>query len=343
MKAVVVREHGDVDRLLFEERPAPVPAPGEVRVQLRAAALNHLDLWLRRGVPGHSFPLPLTPGCDGAGVVDAIGPGVSNVRIGDSVVLAPGYSCGACEMCTIGQDQLCRNYGILGEMRDGTCAEFIAVPARNCLQIPKGQDYKTAAAWPLTFLTAWHMLTRRAMLRPGETVLVHAAGSGVSTAAIQMANLLGATVIATAGSDEKCSRARELGAAHVINYEKGDFSIEVRKITNKRGVDVIVNHVGAKTFESDMRILTKGGRLVTCGATGGYEMKTDFRLVYFKSLSILGSTMGSLGELHEVAKLIKDARIAPVIDSVFSLDSIRDAHRRVAERAVFGKVVIEIG
>jgi NADPH:quinone reductase-like Zn-dependent oxidoreductase len=342
MRAVVVREHGDPDRLLFEERPAPEPGPGEVRVAIAAAALNHLDAWVRRGVPGHTFPLPIIPGCDGSGVVDALGAGVANVKTGDRVCLAPGISCGVCELCASGQDQLCRKYGILGETRDGTNAEFVVVPARNCIPMPAGQSFEEAAAWPLAFLTAWHMLTRRVVLRAGETVLVHAAGAGVSTAAIPMAKLLGCVVIATAGSDEKVKKALGLGADHAVNYETQDFSEAVRKITQKRGVDAIVNHVGAKTFESDVRLLTKGGRLVTCGATGGFEMKTDFRLVFFKSLSILGSTMGSLGELHELARLISQKKLAPTIDTVFPLDEVRAAHKRVEQRAVFGKVVLKI-
>lgn len=343
MKAVVIREHGDVDRLRIEERPEPQPGPGEARVRLRAAALNHLDLWVRRGVPGHTFPLPIVPGCDGAGVVDAVGPGVVNVKSGDRVALAPGFGCGACEACAHGQDQLCRRYGILGESRDGTNAEAIVVPARNCLAMPEGQSFEEAAAWPLAFLTAWHMLTRRLELRPGETVLIHAAGSGVSAAAIPMAKLLGCTVIATVGSDAKIPKALALGADHCIPYETQDFAEAVRKFTSKRGVDAVVNHVGAKTFEADVRLLVKGGRLVTCGATGGFEMKTDFRLVFFKSLSILGSTMGSLGELHELARLIAAKKLAPIVDSVFPLERVQEAHRRVGERAVFGKVVLSIG
>jgi NADPH:quinone reductase-like Zn-dependent oxidoreductase len=300
-------------------------------------------VWVRRGVPGHTFPLPIVPGCDGAGVVDAIGAGVANLKVGDRVSLAPGVSCGACEACASGQDQLCRNYGILGETRDGTNAERIVVPARNCLAMPAEQTFEAAAAWPLAFLTAWHMLTRRLELRPGETILVHAAGSGVSAAAIPMAKLLGATVIATAGTDAKCKRALEIGADHAIPYESQDYTAAVRAITNKRGVDAIVNHVGAKTFEGDVKCLVKGGRLVTCGATAGFEMKTDFRLVFFKSLSILGSTMGPLGELHELSRLVSQRKLAPTIDSVFPLEDVREAHRRLGERAVFGKVVLRIG
>ena len=343
MRAVVVREHGDLEKLGIEDRPIPEPGPGEARVRVHAAALNHLDVWVRKGVPGHTFPLPIIPGCDGAGVVDALGAGVAGLKSGDRVVLAPGVSCGVCESCASGEDQLCRKYGILGETRDGTNAEWIVVPARNCIPMPAGQSFEEGAAWPLAFLTAWHMLTRRIELRPGETILIHAAGSGVSSAAIPMARLLGATVIATAGTEAKCKRALEIGADYCIPYETQDFTAAVRSITNKKGVDAIVNHVGAKTFEADMRLLVKGGRLATCGSTAGFEMKTDFRLVFFKSLSILGSTMGSLGEVHALARLVSQGKLKPTIDSVFPLAEVREAHRRLGERAVFGKVVIRIG
>jgi NADPH:quinone reductase-like Zn-dependent oxidoreductase len=284
----------------------------------------------------------LIPGCDGAGVVDAVGPGVANVKPGDRVSLAPGFSCGACEPCALGQDQLCRRYGILGETRDGTNAEKIVVPARNCFVMPEWQSFEEGAAWPLAFLTAWHMLTRRLQVRAGETILVHAAGSGVSSAAIPMAKLLGCTVFTTVGSDVKIPKALALGADHCIPYETQDYADAVRKLTGKRGVDAVVNHVGAKTFESDVKLLVKGGRLVTCGATSGFELKTDFRLVFFKSLSILGSTMGSLGEVHELSRLVALKKLAPVVDSVFPLERVRDAHRRLDERAVFGKVVLTI-
>ncbi len=342
MRAVVVREHGGVEKLRIEERPVPEPGPGEVRVRVEAAALNHLDVWVRKGVPGHTFPLPLVPGCDGAGVVDALGAGVEAVRVGARVCLAPGIGCGLCAACAAGDDPLCRSYGILGETRDGTNAEHVVVPARNCIPMPEGQSFEEAAAWPLAALTAWHMLTRRVVLRPGETILVHAAGSGVSTMAIPMARLLGATVLATSGTKEKCERALALGAHHAIDYEAADFAAEVKRITAKRGVDAVVNHVGAKTFASDMRLLVKGGRLVTCGATAGFELATDFRLVFFKSLSILGSTMGSLGELHELRTLFASAALRPTIDSTFPLSEVGKAHARLADRAAFGKVVLRL-
>ncbi len=317
MKAVVIREHGSFDKLLLEERPAPEPGPGEVRVRIRAAALNHLDTWVRRGIPGFRFPLPIIPGCDGAGVTDA----------GEEVVLAPGIG-----------NPLDRDYGILGETRDGTCAEFIVVPQANVLRKPARLSWEEAAAWPLTFLTAWTMLARRAGVQAGEWVLVHAAGSGVGVACVQMAKLLGARVIATASSDEKRRRALALGADAAIAYE--DFAREARRIAGKAGVDVVVDHLGPATWEGSVSVLRKGGRLVTCGGTTGHEIRFDLRHLFFKSLSFLGSTMGTSEELKTVLGHVEAGRLKPVIDSVFRLEEIRKAHERLAERAVFGKVVV---
>lgn len=340
MRAVVIQEHGDYERLLFEERPRPDPGPGEVRVSVKAAALNHLDTWVRRGVPGHTFPLPIIPGCDGAGVVDAVGAGVKRTAIGSEVFLAPGFGCGACEVCTDGDDNLCRSYGILGETRDGTCAEYVCVPARNALPKPSNLSFEQAAAFPLTFLTAWHMLVKRARIAPGDDVLIQAAGSGVGVASIQIAKMFGARVIATAGTTEKCARATALGADVVVNYTTDDFTKVVRTVTQKRGVAIAIDHVGEPTIGRTLQCLQKGGRLVTCGATGGFQLATDLRLVFFKSLSILGSTMGSLGELHDLARLIGAGRLAPVIHQVLTLDRIQDAHRILGQREVFGKVVV---
>jgi NADPH:quinone reductase-like Zn-dependent oxidoreductase len=341
MRAVVVREHGGLDRLLAEERAEPVPGPGEVRVRLRASGLNHLDTWVRRGVPGHAFPLPMVPGCDGAGVVDAVGPGVSARAVGDAVVLAPGVSCGLCRACASARDPLCRSYGILGETRDGTCAGAVVVPERNALPLPDGVSFEDAAAFPLVFLTAWHMVADRAALRPGETVLVHAAGSGVSSAAIQVARLLGAgRILATASSAEKAERATALGADEGIDTSREDFVARVRAATGKAGVDVVVDHVGAATFAGSLKSLAKGGRLVTCGATSGPKVEVHLNLVFFKSLSILGSTMGSLGEMHDLLGHLAAGRLRPVVDSVLPLSQVAEAHRRLEAREVFGKIVL---
>jgi NADPH:quinone reductase-like Zn-dependent oxidoreductase len=342
MRAVVVREHGGLEKLRFEDVPTPAPGPCEVRVALRAAALNHLDVWVRKGVPGHAFPLPLVPGCDGAGVVDALGPGARERREGERVLLAPGLSCGACPACAAGDDSLCRRYGILGETRDGTCATHVVVPERNAIPIPAALSFEEAAALPLATLTAWHMLEARARLRAGESVLVLAAGSGVSTAAIRVARVLGAgRVIAAATGAEKVAKACALGADDGIDLSKEDLATRVRDLTGKAGVDVAVDHVGAATLPSTLRCLAKGGRVVVCGATSGPKVEVFLNLVFFKSLSILGSTMGSLGEVHRVVALAAQGRLAPVVDSVLPLSEVAEGHRRLESRLAFGKVVLD--
>lgn len=342
MRAVVIREHGGPEVLKFEERDIPAPGPREVRVSVRAVGLNHLDLWVRKGVPGHTFPLPIVPGCDVSGVVDALGPGASGCAVGDEVVIAPGLSCGMCRRCRAGEDALCRSYGILGETRDGGCQDCVIVPDTSIFAKPKALDFARAAAVPLTFLTAWHMLKARADIQPGERVLIHAAGSGVSVAAIQIATLLGGQVFATAGSDAKCDRARALGADQTVNYREQDFVQAVRGWSGKQGVDVVVDHVGAETVDRSIRCLAKGGRYVTCGATSGYELKTDFRFIYFKSLSILGSTMGSSHELATVLDHVAGGRLQAIVDDVMPFARVADAHRRLEGRATFGKVVLAL-
>lgn len=340
MRAIVIRTHGGPEVLLAEERPVPEPGPREVRVRVRAVGLNHLDLWVRRGVPGHRFPLPIVPGCDIAGGVDALGPGAVGWSAGDEVVVAPGFSCGRCIRCREGNDALCREYGIVGETKDGGCREFLCVADTQLFPKPPGLSFEQAAAVPLVFLTAWHMLVARAAVRPGEQVLVHAAGSGVGSAAIQICKLIGARVLATAGSEEKCRRALELGAEVAVPSRDADFTQEVRRWTGKRGVDVAIDHVGADTFDRTIRSLAKGGRFVTCGATSGFELKTDFRLVFFKSLSILGSTMGGSHELGTVLEHVGRGTLRPVLDRVFPLDRIADAHGHLESRLGFGKTVL---
>jgi NADPH:quinone reductase-like Zn-dependent oxidoreductase len=342
LRAVVIHEHGGPEVLKFEERADPEPGPREVRVRVRAVGLNHLDLWVRRGVPGHTFPLPIVPGCDIAGVVDATGPGAVGAAVGDEVVVAPGISCGRCNACRAGDDALCRSYAILGESRDGGCQPLVVVPDVSVFPKPPTLTWTDAAAIPLTFLTAWHMLKSRARVQPGERVLVHAAGSGVSAAAIQIATLLGASVLTTAGTDEKCARGVALGADEAINYRASDFVAEARRWSGGAGVDVVIDHIGADTFHRSLRCLAKGGRYVTCGATSGFEMKTDFRLVFFKSLSILGSTMGGSHELAKVLSLVSSGRLRPVVDRVFALEDIALAHERLAARTGFGKIVLSL-
>lgn len=341
MKALVVPRHGGPEVLALEERPVPEPGPGEVLVRVEAAALNHLDLWVRQGIPGVRYPLPLVPGCDLSGVVERVGPGVESIEPGLAMVAAPGVSCGRCGECASGQDQLCRHYGILGETRDGGCQEYVCLPAANVLPRPANCSAAEAAAVPLVFLTAWHMLVARARVRPGQDVLIHAAGGGVSTAAIQVAKLHGCRVFATAGSDAKLERARPLGIDAGWNHRRQDWLAEVRAATGKRGVDVVIDHVGAETFERSVAALATGGCLVTCGTTSGADITLNYRRVFFKNLSILGSTMGSRGELHTVLSHVAAGRLRPVVDRVLPLAQAADAHRALAAREVVGKIVLE--
>lgn len=340
MKAVVVREHGGLEQLRLEEVPTPEPGPGEVRVKLRAIGLNQLDLWVRRGVPGHRFPLPLIPGSDGAGTIDALGAGVRDVALGAEVVVLPGVSSGVSAADFRGEDQLAPDYGILGESRDGCCAEYVVVPRANVAPKPVNLSFAEAAAMPLVFQTAWAML-RKARLQAGETVLVHAAGSGVGSAAVQIAKLLGARVLGTAGTAAKCERARTLGADVMIDYTQQEFVTEVRRATNNEGVHVVFEHVGQATFAGSLKCLRRGGRLVTCGATTGADVTLNLRAIFFKNLEILGNTMGSKGDLLRVLELAARGQLRPVLDRTLPLAQVAEAHRLLESRALFGKIVLE--
>lgn len=342
MRCVVVREHGGTEALRVETREVPMPKANEVLVRVRAAGLNHLDTWVRRGVPGHKFPLPLILGSDATGEIAQLGADVSGWHAGQQVLVLPGVSCGACEACQLGADQLCRDYHILGESCDGTCAEYLAVPAANLAPMPKNLTFAQAASIGLVFLTAWNMLVRRAELRAGETVLVHAGLSGVGSAAVQIARALGAQVIATAGGAAKCQKVAALGAHHVIDYRACDFAAEVRRLTDKQGVDVVFEHVGEATFAGSLKVLKRGGRLVTCGATTGGNVALSLHAVFFKSLSILGSTMGSKGDLRTILRMVEQGRFVPVLDRVLPLEQIGEAHRLLEAREAMGKVVLEM-
>lgn len=340
MKAIVFRRHGGPEVLEYTDAPEPQVNANEVLVRVRAVALNHLDLWVRRGLPGIEIPLPHIPGSDVAGEIAKVGELVAGVKVGDKVLLAPGVSCGHCTACLGGADNQCRRYTNLGYMIDGGCAEYVKVPAVNAIPIPSGLSFEEAAAVPLVFLTAWHMLAGRARLHAGEDVLVLGAGSGVGSAAIQIAKLLGARVITTTSSDAKKQKARELGADEVIDYNRDDVQTEVRRLTGKRGVDVVVEHVGTATWESSVLCLATGGRLVTCGATTGYNAKVDIRYLFSRHLSLLGSYMGSKAELHAVLKFIGQRRLRAVIDRVMPLAECRRAHEILEKREQFGKIVL---
>ncbi len=344
MRAFRISRHGGPEVLEWVKIDPPEPGPGEVLVRIRACALNRLDLWVRKGVPGHEFPLPLIPGSEIAGDIEALGPGVEDLEPGTPTLVAPGHSCGVCERCIGGADHLCPRYGVLGEHRDGGYAEFVVLPRRNILPLPKGMSYVEAAAIPLVFLTAWHMLVERARLQPLEDVLIHAAGSGVSSAGIQIARLLGARrIIATAGSEAKLEKARELGATHTINYTTTDFVAATREATERKGVEVVLDHVGGETFEKSLRALAWAGRIVLCGATTHHKAAINLRAVFFKSLSILGSTMGPQADLRRVARLCEAGRLRAVVDRTFPLEEAPAAQRVLENRDQFGKIVLTVG
>jgi NADPH:quinone reductase-like Zn-dependent oxidoreductase len=344
MRAYRISRHGGPEVLEWVELPVPTAEAGEVVVRIRACGLNHLDLWVRRGVDGYPFPLPIIPGSEIAGDVAAVGAGVEDLQPGTPTLVAPAVSCGLCDHCLNNQDPLCRKYSILGEHRDGGYAEYVVVPRRNILSMPTGLSYVESAAIPLVFLTAWHMLVGRARLVAGEDVLIHAAGSGVSTAAIQIASLIGARkIIVTAGSKKKLAKAIQLGATDAIETNTVDFVRETRRLTGKKGVAVVVDHVGGDTFEKSLSALGWGGRIVLCGATSNHLATVNLRAVFFKSLSVLGSTMGSLGELRRVLTFIEAGKLKPVIDRTFPLEQAPEAQAVLEQRENVGKIVLEVG
>ena len=341
MKAVVFHEHGGPEVLRHEDRPEPQVRAHEVLVEVRACALNHLDVWARGGLPGIEIKLPHILGNDIAGVVRETGEIVDWVKAGDEVMLQPGVSCGHCEDCLRGRDNLCPTYDILGYRRDGGYAELVAAPAVNVIPKPKNLSWEEAAALPLVTVTAWHMLVTRAAVQPGEDVLIHAAGSGVGSIGIQIAKLRGARVIATAGSDEKLEKARALGADETINYTNPDWPREARRLTAKRGVDVVFEHTGAETWPGSISALAKNGRLVTCGATSGFDARTDIRQVFYRHLSLLGSFMGSKAELLDAMRFVERGAIRAVVDRTLPLADARRAHELMQDRAQFGKLVLK--
>jgi NADPH:quinone reductase-like Zn-dependent oxidoreductase len=342
MKAVLFHQHGGPEVLRYGDAPDPVVRPNEVLVRVKACALNHLDLWVRRGIPGVSFPLPHISGSDISGEIAQVGAEVTTVRAGQKVVLAPGVSCGKCAACIAGQDNRCRQFTNLGYLIDGGCAELVRAPEVNCLPYPENLTFEEAASIPLVFQTAWHMLIARADMQPGEDVLVLGAGSGVGSAAIQIAKFFGARVLATAGTDEKLQKAKQLGADHLINHKMQKIRDEVRRITNKRGVDVVFEHVGAATWDDSLASLAAGGRLVTCGATTGFDVKVDLRFLFSRQLSLLGSYMGTKSELQTVMKLVADGRLKPIVDRVFPLAEAGAAHAYLESGSQFGKVVLSV-
>lgn len=326
--------------LTYEEAPEPVPGQGEALVRVHACGLNHLDLFQRRGIERVAIRFPHISGADVAGEVVAAPDG--DALRGRRVMLQPGISCGRCEACLSGRDNECPRYDVLGYQSDGGYAEYVKVPVQNLIGIPDDIGFVEAAAFPLTFITAWHMLITRVELAAGEDVLVIGAGSGVGQAAIQIAQRHGARVLATAGSDEKLEKARQLGARDVINHATENVPARVRELTGGRGVDVVVEHVGAATWDLSLRCLARSGRLVTCGATTGHDAKVDLRFLFGRQLSLLGSYMGRKGELLRAAQFFFAGSMRPVVDSTFPLSEAADAHRRLETRENFGKIVLTV-
>ncbi|TBH20202.1 zinc-binding dehydrogenase [Thermus thermamylovorans] len=342
MRAVLMEARGGPEVLRLTTVPLPEPGPKEVRLRVKAAALNHLDVWVRKGVASPKLPLPHVLGADASGVVEGVGPGVTAFAPGDEVVVNPGLSCGGCERCLAGEDNLCPRYEILGEHRWGAYAEYLVVPEVNLLRKPANLSFEEAAAIPLTFLTAWQMVVDKLGVRPGEDVLVMAAGSGVSVAAIQIAKLFGARVIATAGSEEKLRKAKELGADETVNYAHPEWPKEVRRLTGGKGADKVVDHTGALYFEGVIRATANGGKIAIAGASSGYEGTLPFAHVFFRQLSILGSTMGSKSRLFPILRFVEAGKLRPVVGQVLPLGEAAEGHRLLEERRVFGKVVLRV-
>jgi len=343
LKAVRIHEHGGVDKLRYEEAENPrISSPNEVIVKLRAASVNHIDIWVRLGATGIAIPMPHILGGDGAGVIFEVGGEVSNVRPGDAVCLYLFSGCGQCEFCLSHRDFMCVYVRALGERLDGTYAEYVRLPAENCFPIPAGMSFAEAAAFPLVFVTVWRMLITNARLKPGETILIIGIGGGVAGAALQVAKKIGANVLVTSGSDEKLELAKKYGAAHTINHREKDFAQEVRALTGNRGVDVVLDCVAGEVWQKSLAALARGGRLVTCGATAGGSPETDLTPIFTKHLQIFGSTLGSRDEFRHLLSFMAVAEIKPIIDQVFPLSEAAAAQRRMEEAKQFGKIVLQI-
>jgi NADPH:quinone reductase-like Zn-dependent oxidoreductase len=342
MKAIRFHAHGGPDTLVYEDCEDPKPGPGQALISVKACALNRLDLWVRQGIPAYPVTLPHILGADIAGVVesgDGLGP---LVQAGDRVLVYPGLSCGQCKACTKGLENRCVNFKILGGHVAGGYAEKVVVPSRNLIKIPPDLDFVKAAAFPLTFLTAWHMLATRAQLKEGETVLILGAGSGIGTAGVQIARYLGAHVIAVTTRADKLERIKALGADEVIVSHSQDIAAQVMEVTHKNGVDVVFEHVGPATWEQSLKSVSRGGRIVTCGATTGPEVPLVLRQLYSREITLLGSMLGTLSELQRVTKLMTSSTLRPVVDTVYPLKDAALAHTALLEKKHVGKLVLSV-
>jgi len=341
VRALYFEEHGGIDNLIHGDRPEPEPGPGEVRVRLKTSALNHLDLFVLHGMPGVPIGLPHIGGADGAGVVDAVGAGVEGVAEGAEVVFDPGLSCGRCEYCRSGEQSLCVRFGVLGEHNDGTFAEAVVVAADSLAPRPSHLSWEESAAFGLAYLTAWRMMIVRGKLRPGETVLIHGVGGGVSLACLHLATLMGARTIVTSRSKEKLARAAKLGANKVLPADD-QVALAVRGLTGKRGADMVVDSVGEATWIQSLKATAKGGRIITCGATSGPNPTEEIRLIFWRQLSIIGSTMGSREDWRQLVAAVVSHKLQPIVDTVLPLADGSEAYERMEKAEQFGKIVLSV-
>jgi len=340
MKAVVIKGHGDIDQVAIEEVDTPRPKTNEVLVNVKAAALNHLDLFVIQGLPGLELTMPHILGADGSGVVTQVGEGVKNFRRGDAVMINPGISCDVCEFCEMGEQSLCPKFGILGEHFPGTFAEYVAVPEKNLAYLPRTSSYEDAAAFTLAFLTAWRMLITKAAIKPSETILIHGIGGGVATACMQIALHASLRVIVTSSSIDKLERAKGYGSHYEINYNKEDIYQRIRHITGKRGVDIVVDSVGEKTWNNTIRCVRKGGRIVTCGATTGPGPIEDLSRIFWNQISIMGSTMGSRSDFRGVVRFHESKKVRPIIQKIYGFEDAQKALSDLKKQKQFGKLVL---
>lgn len=340
MKSAVIQAHGTSDTIILDDRPFPKCKEDQVLIQIKACGLNHLDLWVRKGVRGHVFPLPLVPGSDIAGVVSQVGENVKNFKAGDRIVVDPGVACGVCEFCKLGEENLCNSWGLLGESADGGCQEYLAVDQKQVHLLSNKISFEQAACMPVAYVTAWQMLVEKAKIKNGETILIHAAGSGVSVACIQIAKLFNCQIFVTSTSEEKLQRAKALGAHRFINIQKNKFRESVRLLSSKRGVDIVVDHVGQPTIAESIKCLRKGGRLVSCGATAGSEVTLDWKIIFFKNIQLLGSTYGTRKDFATVLKLFEEGKLSAQVNKTFKLEELSLAHQLLEDQKIFGKIVI---
>jgi NADPH:quinone reductase-like Zn-dependent oxidoreductase len=342
MKALAFNEFGGPEKLAMQDVPDPKIGPDEVLVRVRACALNHLDLFVREGIPALKTPLPFWTGCDIAGDVADVGANVKSVKVGDRVAVNPNLTCGSCEFCLAGEDSLCVRYGILGEHQHGGMAELVKVRASNLAALPPDVSYENAASFILTNMTAWRMIVTQGDVRPGQDVLILGVGGGVSSTAVQIAKLAGARVIVTSSSDDKLERAKALGADVGINYTKDDWAKKVFEVTNRRGVDLVIENVGQATWKGSIRSVRPGGRIVCCGATSGPEGPIDLRVLFWKQIHIIGSTMGTNKDFGDVMRLFFAGTLKPIVDAVVDWKDGAAAQKKLAEGKQFGKIVLRV-